>query len=153
MQANEFDRCMSVLVDVFGRTHYADLRRKMLWDALKEYPDGILGAAVEKLVIQARSAPLYAELKDACDTEMRRRPKTMPSRFALKECPDCGTNGVIEMVGYIHDRRTTAFAACDTCEFGRANGRDGVTPPVHVMRKRGWEIRRPKHKFPREQGA
>jgi hypothetical protein len=146
----EFQECVSQLKAAFGEKSYPDIRVQGLWKALQMYPDGVLGTVVEKLVVSARSAPLYGDLKEACDFEIRNRKIDGP-KLVHKDCAHCGGSGAIEMIGYLNDERITAFGTCDECELGRSH-RGKASPTVAALKRMGWEVRRVRANIPAVEG-
>jgi hypothetical protein len=143
MQPSEFQENISKLKEAYGERNYPEIRVTGLWKTLSVFAPTVFTKAVDKLILTARTAPLYTELREQCEFEQRNRPRPMEARRELHdECPDCGFNGVIEMIGYLGESRTTTFGSCDSCELGKNNGRGGVCLPVSRLKQMGWAVLR-----------
>ncbi len=149
MREDEFDECIGKLRDVFGKAHYSEQRASSLWAGLSHFPNGVLTKAIEGFILSAKSAPLYGDLRDACETVLRSEPKPAWKLIA-RDCNCCGGNGVVEMIGYLDDKLTTAFASCDLCDYGRSMQGQGpkVVPTHGDLSHKGFELRRVRANIP-----
>src|SRR5665213_3281029 len=115
MQLHEFDHEMNRLRNHFVTAKiYSDDFCKLLWQKLKNFPDGIIRKIAEEFIGSSRQAPLMPEFQEAASRYSRNIAK--PIARKTNSCRHCDGDGYVHLEHF--KTGGPGLGSCEHCARG-----------------------------------